>query len=142
MTKFICLYAPANSGKSRSIRRVDEILQSYGAKVITTLFEDYDFAREYTFRNKKIGILSIGDPDSAQDEWLTKIVNDNCDIIVCASRSKGATCDIVSSKVKQGDSLYWISPLYEYDHSFLSPLQADMQEFNAQFVTKYILSII
>ena len=30
MTTFICLYAPANSGKTRSIRRVGEILQSYG----------------------------------------------------------------------------------------------------------------
>ena len=141
MTTFICLYAPANSGKSRSIRRVDEILQSYGAKVISTLFDEYDFAREYTFRNKKIGILSLGDPDSAQDDWLAKIVNDDCDIIVCASRTKGATCDIVSSKLKQGDSLYWISPLYEYESSLPSPLQADMQEYNAQFIIKYILSI-
>ena len=111
-------------------------------KVTKTLFDDYDFAREYSFRNKKIGILSLGDPESAQDERLDELVNKNCNVIVCASRSKGATCVAVSSKLKPGDNLYWISPLYEYDHSLSSPLQADMQEFNAQFIVKYILSIL
>lgn len=139
MKTFICLYAPANSGKTRSIRRVDEILHSYGAKA-TTLFDDYDFAREYFFRNKKIGVLSLGDPDSAQDEWLQKLVEDDCDIILCASRTRGSTCKAVNSKLKSGDLLYWISPLSEYDGSL--PLQADMHELNAQFLIKTILSVI
>lgn len=139
MKSIICLYAPANSGKTRSFRRVDEILQSYGAKA-TTLFDDYDFAREYIFRNKAIGVLSLGDPDSAQDEWLKKLVDDDCDIILCASRTRGSTCDAVNNKIVSGDKLYWISPLYEYGSSL--PLQADMHELNARFIIKVILSII
>lgn len=35
----LCLFGPANTGKTSSIMRVDEILQSYGAKLVKILFE-------------------------------------------------------------------------------------------------------
>lgn len=135
-----CLFAPANSGKTNSIRRVDEILQSYGAKHVKDLLEGYDFCKEYMFRTYKIGILSLGDPGSEQSSYLEQLANDDCAIIVCASRSKGATCDAVSKIAANYDERYWISPLYEYDSTH--PLLIDMHELNADFIIKAIFAAL
>ena len=136
----LCLFAPAKSGKTSSIRRVDEIFQSYGAKLVKVLLEGYDFCKEYMFRTHKIGILSIGDPDSAQLDYLRLLADDDCEIIVCASRSKGATCDAVSEIANNIYERYWISPLYEYDSNH--PLFVDMHEFNAAFIIKAIFAAL
>lgn len=134
----LCLIAPHNRGKTSTIRRVDEILQSYGAKLIEVLFEDNkDFCKKYIFRSHKVGILSFGDPGSAQPECLQKLANDNCEVIICASRFKGATCTAVSNIESKYDERYWISPLYEYDS--VHPLSIDMHELNAEFILKAVL---
>ena len=36
----LCVMAPQGRGKTSSIRRVDEILQFYGAKLVKELFEE------------------------------------------------------------------------------------------------------
>ena len=132
----LCLFGPANTGKTSSIMRVDEILQSYGAKLVKILFEEYDFCKEYIYRNHKVVILSLGDPGSAQSDYLEQLADDECEVIVCASRSKGATCDAVSKIASRYDERYWISPLYEYDSNH--PLIVDMHDLNAEFLIKSI----
>lgn len=132
----LCVFGPANTGKTSTIRRVDEILQSYGAKLLKVLYDENDFSKEYLFRTHKIGILSLGDPGSAQSDYLRQLSNDSCEIIICASRSKGATCDAVSEITAKGYERYWISPLYEYDSKH--PLSVDMHELNAEFIMKSI----
>ena len=102
----LCLFGPANTGKTSSIKRVDEILQSYGAKLVKILFEEYDFYKEYMYRNHKVGILSLGDPGSAQSNYLEQLADDECEVIVCASRSKGTTCDAVSKITSRYDERY------------------------------------
>lgn len=134
----LCLFGPANIGKTATIWRVDEILQSYGAKLLRELFVEDDFCREYIFRSHKLGILSLGDPGSAQLEHLEQLANDECELIVCASRSKGTTCDAVSNVAKNNYEIYWISPLYEYDSRH--PLTVDMHELNAEFLIKAVLN--
>ena len=135
----LCLYGPANVGKTSSIRRVDEIMHSYGAKLTKVLLDEYDICTEYLFRTHKVGILSLGDPDYEQSNYLNQLAADECEVIVCASRSKGATCDAVSQVVsKYNYELYWISPLYEYDNKH--PLAVDMHELNTEFIIKAILA--
>jgi hypothetical protein len=134
----LCLYGPANVGKTSSIRRVDEIMQSYGAKLTKVLLDEYDICTEYLFRTHKVGILSLGDPDSEQSNYLNQLAADECEVIVCASRSKGATCDAVSKIASSKYERYWISPLYEYDNKH--PLAVDMHELNAEFIIKAILA--
>ena len=132
----LCLFGPANTGKTSSIRRVDEILQSYGAKLVKILFEEYDFGKEYMYRSHKIGILSLGDPGSTQPNYLEQLSDDECEVIVCASRSKGTTCEAVLKIADRYDEIYWISPLYEYDSKH--PLIVDMHDLNAEFLIKSI----
>ena len=132
----LCLFGPANTGKTSTIRRVDELLQSYGAKIVKILFEEGDFCKEYIFRNHKVGILSLGDPGSAQSDYLEQLANDECEVIVCASRSKGTTCEAVSKIAVRYDERYWVSPLYEYDSHH--PLAIDMHDLNAEFLIKAI----
>lgn len=88
------------------------------------------------YRNHKVGILSLGDPGSAQSDYLEQLADDECEVIVCASRSKGATCDAVSKIASRYDERYWISPLYEYDSNH--PLIVDMHDLNAEFLIKSI----
>ena len=136
----ICLYGPANTGKTSSIRWVDEILQSYGVKLVKVLLDENDICKEIVFRNHKVGLLSLGDPDSGQLNYLNQLADDECEVIVCTSRSKGATCDAVTQIVSiYNYELYWISPLYEYNGSH--PLVVDMHELNAEFIIKAILSV-
>lgn len=134
----LCLFGPANTGKTSTIRRVDEILQSYGAKLIKVLFDENDIGKEYLFGAHKVGILSLGDPGSAQSEHLNQLAVDECEVIICASRSKGATCDAVSKIASSNYERYWISPLYEYDS--VHPLASEMHELNAEFIIKAIIA--
>lgn len=135
-----CLFGPERIGKTSSIRRVDEILQSYGAKLVKVILDDNDICKEYMYRAHKVGILSLGDPGSDQSNYINQLANDECEVIVCASRSKGATCDAVSQVVsKHNYEHYWISPLYEYNSKH--PLAVDMHELNAEFIIKAILAV-
>ena len=99
--------------------------------------ENNDFCKEYLFRSHIIGILSLGDPDSAQPNYLQRLAADNCDIIVCASRFKGSSCEEVSKIMGNTYERYWISPLYEYDREH--PLVIEIHELNAEFIIKAIL---
>ena len=130
----LCLFGPANIGKTASIRRINEILQSDGAKLEKVSLDEYDICKEYMFKTHKIGLLSLGDPVSDQPKYLDQLAADDCDVIICASRSKGTTRDAVSKIASSNYELYWISPLYEYDS--VHPLSADMHELNAEFIIK------
>lgn len=135
----LCLYAPANSGKTSTIRLFDEILHSCGARLVKVLLDEADICKEYIFRTHKVGILSLGDPGSAQSGYLEQLANDDCEVTVCTSRSKGTTCDSVSKIATKYDEIYWISPLYEYDSKH--PLAVDMHDLNARFLIKAILHV-
>lgn len=81
------------------------------------------------FCNSTIGIASQGDPCSAQDEWLKELMTLDCEIIVCASRTKGCTVDTVEEVAQKGEYVtIWFSPFYSADSvntNVLNTLTAD-----------------
>ena len=83
----ICLYAPANRGKTNTIRSL--FIKLGGDKNV--LNGTHDFVADVNFGRKKIGFVSQGDPGSPQNENLEKLAQGNCEIIVTASRTKGDT---------------------------------------------------
>jgi len=82
------------------------------------------------YRNRKIGIASMGDPGSGQEEYLRRMVEEErCEIIVCASRTKGGTVDCVDRYArKYGYRLVWLSPFAGYgqiNRNLLNDLSGD-----------------
>lgn len=133
----ICLYAPANCGKTKTIRSL--FVKLGGDKNV--LNGTHDFVADVNFGNKKIGFASQGDPGSPQKDNLEKLAQNGCEIIVTASRTKGDTvygvCDVAN---KYGYTVVWISPFYlndaDYGTEFLFQYFA---ECNAESIAKYII---
>ena len=98
MMKIIVLYGKGNTGKSTSIRRFyekyvkDNPLFAINKDDIGTL----DLRLRATYKGKIVGIFSHGD-----SEWWVKDGFDyvgECDVVICACRSKGAAMDYIKSK--------------------------------------------
>lgn len=133
----ICLYAPANCGKTQTIRSL--FLKLGGKKNV--LNKSYDIVADVNFGNKKIGFASQGDPGSNQKEDIEQLAIINCEIIVTASRTKGGTVDNVSEIANNyGYTVVWVSPFYFYDaKDATDDLFLYFAERNADNLAKYII---
>ncbi|MEO8771589.1 MAG: hypothetical protein ABI402_15955 [Ferruginibacter sp.] len=140
----IGIYGRGKEGKSTTIKKVVElILTNYPNAVASVNPVDYsaDILLTIHIGTVKIGFESQGDPNSRMIyadtvENLAKI--DNCDIIVCATRTEGET-------VKKVD---YVADIYGYDtvwlSSFWSPKlkQRVLNYFAAENIIKIIDAII
>lgn len=105
----IAVWGTAGIGKTSTIRRVFDKLNIEGQKPDKTI--GLDICAIINLSNgKKIGIESLGDPTSAQPEWIDYLVRNHCDIIVCACRTKGDTVEIVTNLANHDYNTVWISP--------------------------------
>ena len=127
MKTIICLYGGAGIGKTSSIRAVWDRLNISNQPPLHQSADD--ICAIVPFCNSTIGIASQGDPYSAQDEWLEELMNLGCEIIVCASRTKGSTVDAVEDVAQRGEYVtIWFSPFYSSDSvntNVLNNLTAD-----------------
>ena len=69
----ICVYAPSNKGKTRTIKKVHELLG--GKKEVRN--NSNDFVDIIMFGEVKIGFESAGDPDSEQEEAIEYLMKKN-----------------------------------------------------------------
>lgn len=134
----ICLYAPANKGKTSTIRKVYELL---GGRE-DFLKSSYEISDIVMRGDIKIGCESLGDPDSDQKEWLEELMKKQCDIIVTASRTKGDTVGNVDALAEQyGYAIKWISPIYGYEEEKEHILEI-FHQANAEVIINLINKII
>jgi hypothetical protein len=117
MKTMIVVRGSHNTGKTQSIKKVYEIIiklkDTYKSLEIEVL--DYsehskgDFKAVFKYKGKKIGIESLGDPGSKHKERLKELAEDNCEIIITASRTNGETHESVLSIMKEYDyNFYWV----------------------------------
>lgn len=59
-----------------------------------------------SYKNKIIGITTLGDTDDALEEHFENF--DGCDIFVCAARNFGETCDLIRN-IAQGGKIIWLT---------------------------------
>ncbi len=127
MKTIICLWGGSNIGKTSSIRAVWNRLNINNQPPLHQSADD--ICAVVPFCNSTVGIASQGDPCSAQDEWLEKLMDLKCEIIVCASRTKGSTVDAVEDVAQRGGYVtIWFSPFYSADSvntNILNNLTAD-----------------
>lgn len=136
----ICFFAGPSCGKTKSIREVYKLLTGkYPQKQgdFKETVKDKDTTIGLT--DATIGISSWGDP-GANEKPLDELVNEGCDIIVCASRTRGATIKAVEKHASRYE-IIWLSPLHGREDEF--PLLHDLyRRKNAEMVVSIIKEIL
>jgi len=97
----------ANTGKTKTIKKVYELLfKKYPNAKKEEEITGGDIRVILTINGVKIGIESQGDPNSRLFKSIELFIKMKCEIIVCATRTRGATCKIVS-KQENNYSISW-----------------------------------
>lgn len=95
----IALWGKAKSGKSQTIKRAYDLLrlQYNNAQEEHEILGDIDIRVVLIINGVKIGIESQGDPGGRLEKSLSLFVRIGCTVIVCTTRTRGETVDIVNS---------------------------------------------
>ena len=100
MKTIIALRGIANVGKSQTIQNTYRIMKNQNM-VLDTLTEEIGRvdikAIAITNNEIKIGIESQGDPSARLEKSLNEFKQNGCKIILCATRSRGKTVEIVKA---------------------------------------------
>lgn len=127
--KIICISNSGEKGKTESLRNLATILiNNQNITCIKPenriLATNGDFRAVFKIDGIIIGIESQGDPNTGLKNRLTKLFNDyNCQIIVCASRTKGDTVHDVESFAKSNEfQIIWSSTYETSQPSLQIPL--------------------
>lgn len=113
MKRIIAIYGTSNVGKSETIKLVyTKLLKMFPS---ITFFKNFiqitpqkgDICVVFTINGKIIGIESQGDPNSRIFKSLQIFINLNCNVIICATRTRGATVKEVE-KHKINYEIKWI----------------------------------
>jgi hypothetical protein len=96
-------------GKSTSLKQVYETLKVKYPNMTpkTTLINDGDIKAIFTIGNIKIGFETQGDPYSRIFQSIDDFVNESCDLIICACRTRGATIEKIRSLRKFDYRIIW-----------------------------------
>ena len=107
MKKLIAVRGVAERGKSSSIKMVYQMLKTaYPRAEIRELFVGVDITVVITVNGVKVGIESQGDPNSRLKESLNLFVKIGCEVIICATRTRGMTVNWVEEKQPPYDIIW------------------------------------
>jgi len=134
--KIIALEGKGNSGKTATIRCVFELLKQRASSEPEVLKNDGDIKAILIINSTKIGIESQGDPKSRLEESLKDFADAKCQIIVCATRTRGMTVDWVNAL--PGYSVEWVKQSYFGD----KPDQDKNNEAKAQEIAAKVLKAV
>lgn len=119
MKTIIAVWNIAKRGKSKTLRSFADLIMGMTPRVITDEFYSTgtgDFRLIIEFRGKVIAIESIGDPGTNLQIRLHEIVTKyNPDIIICTTRTSGATCRAVVAYENTYDIIW--SSTYQYQNN-------------------------
>lgn len=109
MKTIICLWGNAGIGKTSAIQAIYKKLNIEDNPPMSRFGDD--FLAIVPFCNSKVGLASMGDPNSEQSNCLDILEQAGCEIIICASRTRGATVNAVEILAQTGNyKLIWMSP--------------------------------
>lgn len=102
----IALYGKANQGKTSTSVELFRLISNQSRL--------NDIAESVLFRNNTIGFVTSSDPYQENLKefqlQLQNRVSENCDIIVCTSRTKGESVRIIEESLSDYD-IIWLSTL-------------------------------
>lgn len=97
MKTMILTWGSANRGKSQSLKELASLLsRSFSSAIQNWQDDDYDSyviggILDNEGKERIVGVVSLGDPGSGHMTWVDDCVKKNCEVIVAACRSYGAT---------------------------------------------------
>jgi hypothetical protein len=131
LKRVIALFASANSGKTNTLKLVHQSLKKMAERILPEYSEQGADLRDiFIINNIKVGLETQGDPGSRLKDSLKIFKREECKLIICATRSRGQTMDLVNK----------LRPIYEISwrgQSWLS--KADLRDENNKAIAKLIL---
>lgn len=112
MKLIVCISAIGNQGKTEIVCNLANLLATVpGSSIQGTIPVQGDFTLVVTANGKSCGLESCGDPSTGLYGRLEKLALTPCEVIVCASRSKGDTVDDVKMIARNYQyEVIWTSP--------------------------------
>ena len=101
----IANWGVGEQGESSSVKNVYALLSEKSSSNV--LINNGDIKATVQIGEALVGIESQGDSNSRQGESLRDFLQMGCDIIVCASRSYGETCENIKELKKYGYQVVW-----------------------------------
>ncbi|WP_213946974.1 hypothetical protein [Luteibacter sp. dw_328] len=119
MNKIVVLQGAGNRGKSTTLKIVYEhLLNKFsllaeervtsGGRAMYRLDVRSDVRAIFSVNGKYVGIESQGDPNSRLRDSLDFFQRKRCDLIICATRTRGDTTDIVRA-LDPPYSIEWVA---------------------------------
>ena len=137
MNTIIAIKGIGNTGKTETIKNIYHLLKSkYPEAKIENEIYGLDIRAIFTVNGVKIGIESRGDPSSRLFKSIPLFVKSQCNIIICATRSKGKTVRLI--KEQDNYEIIW------HKKSFVKG-EKDQKKSNAEMadiIIKKIVSLI
>ena len=135
MDTLIALSGIANSGKTETIKLVFETLKSFpGVQIIQKDLQN-DIFIILMYKKNKLGITSQGDNRIFLDDKFEIFQNEKCNIVICATRTRGGTCDAVNEMADKY-VIQWVNKSEYY-----SGVKEKQKEMNKQ-AAAVILNLI
>ena len=141
MKKYIiCDFARGDWGKTQTLLKAIELLKKTTFPIVEELIGEKDKYAKFIINEKIIVFNTQGDPESYQEEGLKRAIQDNANIIICASRVRGSTVGIVYKYAKSDYEIIWLSNFYA-DSNELACIPI-LHEITADAIVKLVLTII
>ena len=109
-SKALVLWGRGNCGKTTTLKLLIDKLISSGANTLLKQplhTNGIDCCAVLEQNVKKIAVITAGDDEESINQLLDIINNYDCDVYVCASRSKGSTVDLLN-KLFSGNIIVWV----------------------------------
>ena len=107
MKKIIALYRRSETGKTSTLNLLIELLDKNKKIEKERLIEDRRVSISYG--SKKIAVTTWGDNGFELKENIKFFEEENCDILVTATRTRGETTEILTDYAKEIDTeIIWI----------------------------------
>ena len=158
--KVLALWGKGSKGKTTTLNLLTGLLSNDFTKNIKSKYPiklpvdmENDNCYVVTYNGKRFCITTRGDTKEALEkdfEWLQKQYNkEGCDLYICATRSKGATCEYIEQEAATGD-IFWIakaSITHEknrtyVDSQFIAQQQCLANECQAALMKDFIDNLI
>jgi hypothetical protein len=113
MKTVIALSGPPDTGKSATVKKVYELLKAKHPNApVTHEIVNHDVRAIININGHSIGIESQGDPGSRIFTSISLFAREECEFIVCATRTRGQTVEVIEN-LKSQYNIKWIQKLRE-----------------------------
>jgi uncharacterized protein with FMN-binding domain len=111
----------ANKGKTSTIKLVAEKLYLRYLNEKKEFYGEVNEVIDVIIKNKqiRIGIISQGDPTTGLKDKLVEKISNQCDVIICATRTSGETVNAVNDVSKSNNGLVIWTTTYEINDKSL-----------------------